>query len=263
MLKNRLIFTLLHGDGVYHLSRNFSLQKVGDIGWINKYYYFEMMSRYIDELMILDVSRGAKSTDALTGQLRVLGRGVFAPVAAGGGITSVADADRLFRAGADKVVLNTAFFQNPALPERLSRLYGAQSIVASLDYKIGADGARHIRIHNGAKDTKIELTEAVRWAESVGAGELYITCIDRDGTGEGYDLEGLRLCAKATGLPIIASGGAGNSAHFAQAMNVEGLQAVATANLFNFMDAGLQDARAELLDMGYALGAWAYNGSAS
>ena len=252
-----MIFTLLFGDGAYHLSRNFSLQQVGDINWITTHYCFEIMSRYLDELMVLDVSRGDRDPKGLVEQIRALCRNVFAPVAAGGGIRSLEDANRLFRAGVDKVVLNSAFFLDPALPRHLAAVYGSQSIVASLDYRVEAGGARRVRIRNGGEETGVDLVEAVHRIEELGAGEVFMTCIDRDGTGQGYDIEGLRLCAAATGLPLIASGGAGNSAHFARAFSEAGVQAVATANLFNFMDEGLQDARAELLDMDYPLGNWA------
>lgn len=257
MLKSRLIFTLLLDAGCYNLSRNFRLQRVGDLKWVQENYDFDSIARSIDELIVLDVARTeASDINGLAGQVRLLGEQCFMPIAAGGGIRSVEHAQKLFQGGADKIVLNSPYFENTGLVRDLVGIYGSQSIVASVDFRLHEDGARRVYCQGGTRDTGYKLEQAIELVQEVGTGELFLTSMDRDGTGDGYDLEALSIASRLASVPVIASGGAGNHVHFVEALRSRAVNAVATANLFNFMGDGLQDARELLLASGFPLCMW-------
>ena len=135
MLKKRLIFTLLHDSGNFMLSRNFRLQKVGDLNWLKRNYDFQKISFYIDELIILDVSRKDRSIEKFCEILKEISYGCFVPISSGGGIRSMNDAKKILRSGADKIILNTTLFEDFKLVKELSREFGQQCIVGSLDIK--------------------------------------------------------------------------------------------------------------------------------
>ena len=256
MLKNRLLFTLLYGDGVYNLSRNFNLQKVGDLSWFQENYDFESITNSVDELVILDVSRGDRDSDEFAKQIRTLSKICFMPIAAGGGVSSLRDAYEYFEAGADKIVLNTAFVSNHPLISELVRIFGSQSIVASIDFRVSINSVRMTYINNGAIPTGIPLEQAIRAADALSPGEIYLTSVSRDGTGNGYDLESLKIAASLCKIPVIASGGAGNYVHFRECLSSGYVKAVSTANLFNFICDGLSDARNLILQEGVDLAKW-------
>jgi cyclase len=247
----------LFADGIYNLSRNFRLQQVGDLDWVLKNYDFQSIARSIDELIVLDVGRSEQRAVAgLCSALRSLGRNCFMPVAAGGGVKRLADAKQLFEAGADKLVLNSAYFLDPDLVREVAKIYGSQSIVASLDYRREKDGTRRVYFSHGSQMSAFSLQQAVAYVQDVGAGEIYMTSIDHDGTGHGFDMEGLALVAPSCPVPIIASGGAGNHLHFSEALKSGLVTAVSTANLFNFMADGLADARSSLVVDGIDFSVW-------
>ena len=256
MLKDRLIFTLLYGDHVFNLSRNFSLQRVGDLKWVQDNYAFNSIARSIDELVILDVSRGDRNIEELAAQVELLAKSCFVPIAAGGGIRTIDHAHTLFRAGADKVVLNSLMFTDPELVRDLSRSFGGQSIVASIDYRIDPDGSRKVFTKNGTQFTGMALVEALNYVVSLNIGEVYLTSINNDGTGNGFDIEGLRISSEECEVPTIASGGAGNYKHLIEGLRLAGIRAVSTANLFNFMGDGIREARELMVENGAALCMW-------
>lgn len=260
MVRNRLIFSLLYDDGNYSLSRNFRLQKVGNLDWVLDNYDFNSIARSIDELVVLDVSRSkARDVNSLSNELQRLGRNCFMPFAVGGGIRTLDHALQLFKAGADKIVMNTTYFSNPDLVKSLGRIVGVQSIVASIDYRVAPDGARLVYINNGSEVVGCSLIEAIRHIQTIGAGELYLTSMGNDGTGQGFDLATLRMVASFCSIPVIASGGAGNHNHFSAALKSGLVSAVSTANLFNFMGDGLADARQALLADGIDLSSWDFS----
>ena len=256
MAKPRMCFALLYANGKFHLSRNFNLQAVGDYAWLMENYEFESIARSIDELVILNVGRNPDGWGDFIHTVQRLVNRCFMPVAVGGGIRNTEQARLLFENGADKVVLNSAFFSNPQLVTNLARLYGAQSIVASLDFRRNAAGEAEIFIEGGRKNTGVLLAEAVSEAARGGAGEVYLTSIDRDGTGMGYDLAALDTAFNSCDLPIIAAGGADTSDCLAEGIRSGLASAVSTAHLFNFMCDGLRDAREQLIADGIPLTQW-------
>ena len=256
MAKPRMCFALLYADGNFHLSRNFNLQEVGNFDWLMENYEFESITRSIDELLILNVGRGAPDWPGFIENVQKVVKYCFMPVAVGGGIRNTEQARLLFENGADKLVLNSAFFRDAQLVNRLARLYGAQSIVASLDFQRNGAGEAEIFVDGGRENTGVRLAEAVSGAARAGAGEIYLTSIDRDGTGMGYDLEALQTAFKACDLPIIAAGGADTSDRLGEGIRSGFASAVSTAHLFNFMCDGLREAREELIADGIPLSHW-------
>lgn len=255
MLKKRLIFTLLYHRGQFMLSRNFRLQKVGDMRWLQKNYNFSKISFSIDELVVLDVTRDGRDSRAFCYDLAELCKDCFVPVAAGGGVRSLETAKALLRSGADKVVVNTALYAETGFVEQLAAEFGQQCIVAAVDVKQGADGFQAY-INNGETCIPGTASDWIERVSSLSVGEIYLNSIDKDGTGQGYHIELLDLLPENLTQPLILAGGAGNAAHLAEGLSDPRTSAVATAHLFNFVGDGLSKARQNLIGNGVDLAYW-------
>jgi cyclase len=256
MLKKRLVFTLLYDSGYFTLSRNFHLQRVGNLEWLQKNYDFSQISFYIDELIILNVTRGYAKQDSFLRVLENITKGCFVPIAAGGWVRSVDDARNLLCSGADKIILNTAVFTKPSLLENLAINFGQQCIVASIDFKRSLNNQYSILIESGTKTMKQSaevLLQEIQWSA---IGECYLNSIDQDGTGQGYDLDILSQLPKQCSVPIIMAGGAGKPSHMKKALINKQIDAVATANLLNFVGDGLQECRKFLIESQVNLASW-------
>lgn len=255
MLRNRLIFGLIYNNGAFMQSRNFRLQRVGDINWLEKNYKFQKISFSLDELLVVDATKGAKDIEKFSAVVSRLVDDVFIPVAAGGGIRKIEDAELLFKSGADKVILNTPLYTNPALASEIINRYGSQSLVASVDYKV-INGEPIVHINDGTQSIDAAMQDYLRYLEQLGVGEIVFNSIDKDGTGFGYDLENIEKYAKSVNMPFIVMGGAGNERHLSEGLSIDGVSAVATANLFNFIGNGLPNARTYMLEHGANLARW-------
>ncbi len=256
MLKKRLIFTLLYSNGQFILSRNFRHQKVGNISWLKSNYNFAHISCSIDELVVLDVSHGEKNLDDFCATLKQLTQGCFIPIAAGGGINSIAGARKLLRSGADKVVINSSLFLMDGFISDLASEFGQQSIVASIDIKTGSDGFYHAWSHGGSRQVNGTADFWMDQLMNLEVGEIYLNSIDRDGTGQGYDLGLLDLLPVSISKSVILAGGVGNASHLAVGLADSRVDAVATAHLFNFIGDGLKRARKSLISSGFNLPVW-------
>ena len=202
-----------------------------------------------DELVFLDISA---SPDARRTTLEMVSRvaeSIFIPFTVGGGIRAVEDAGAALRAGADKVSVNTAAVRDPALVSRLSESFGSQCVVAAVDVR-RRDGRLTVVVNGGREETPLEAIEWIRRLETLGAGEILLTSLDRDGTGQGYDLALVREAAAAVSLPVIASGGAGNLGHLAEAFEA-GAHGGLAATIFHFQGSTLPEARAYLRERGH------------
>ena len=256
MLKKRLIFTLLYSQGQFMLSRNFRLQKVGDLKWLQTNYNFSHISFSIDELIVLDVTRGVRNTEAFCEALKSLAEGCFVPISAGGGIRTIENARNLLRSGADKVVVNSTLYENNGFVSHLASEFGQQCVVASMDIKSAPDGTYQAWSECG---NQCQPGLAASWIEQVTqdpVGELYLNSMDRDGTGQGYDLRLLDLLPANMPKPVILAGGVGNASHLAAGLADPRVDAVATAHLFNFVSDGLKQARQSLISGGVVLPLW-------
>ncbi len=243
MLKKRIIFTLLYDDGNFMLSRNFRLQKVGDIHWLKKNYNFSHISFFIDELIIFDVSRNNRNIKKFCDVLSSLTDGCFVPITAGGGIRKLEDAKLLLRSGADKVSINSSLFSDISLSKELISNYGKQCVVGSIDIKRTDDGSYQIWTESGLKLVDEDISDLLSKLEKENVGEIYINSIDQDGTGQGFDFKLLENIPNDLSIPLIFAGGVGNASHLIEGLRDNRVDAVATAHLFNFVGDGLKKAR--------------------
>lgn len=252
MLTKRLIFTLLYDSGSFMLSRNFRLQKIGDISWLEKNYGFASVGYSIDELIVIDVSRQPHDTTKFCENLKRLTQDCFAPIAAGGSIKTISHARELLRSGADKVVLNTALHDQPELIEEIAAEFGRQCIVASVDVQ-KINNKYEVFKSNGSIKTGDSLEHFLLKCAGLPIGEIYLTSIDRDGTGNGLNLEMLDFATHINEVPLILMGGVGNADHIIAGLQDNRVDAVATANLLNFMGDGLLRARESAIAAGINL----------
>jgi cyclase len=191
----------------------------------------------VDELILLDIEateRGGIQFDWIEDVVTE----AFMPVAYGGGIRSIGDCETLLRRGVEKIVVNTAAFETPDLIASASSRFGAQAVVVSIDIKRDLLGRARVYTRRGRHRTGLDAVAAGRRAESLGAGEIVLTSIDRDGTYTGYDLEVLGQVSAAVGIPVIANGGAGTIADFTRAVTETGCTAVAAGSMFVFAAPG-------------------------
>ena len=213
----------------------------------------EQAARYdadgADELVFLDISASPEARRTTLEMVSRVAESIFIPFTVGGGIRSAADAGAVLRAGADKVTVNTAAVRDPSLVSRLAESFGSQCIVAAVDVK-RVDGRLTVVINGGREVTELEAVEWSRRLEALGAGEILLTSMDRDGTGAGYDLPLIQAVSQAVSMPVIASGGAGNLVHLAEALEA-GAHGVLAATIFHFQDSSLPRARAYLRERGY------------
>ena len=258
MLKKRLIFTLLFDGTGFVLSRNFRLQRVGDLQWLQKNYKFENTVRSIDELVILNVSREKSDLKAFSEVIKSLSKGCFVPISAGGGICSVGDAGALLKSGADKVVINTMLITDFNLVQQIANKYGKQSIVATIDVKRGLDGQFTQYIDSGRIKFEDDPKLILERLQDGPIGEIYLNSMDRDGTGQGFDMDTLELLPTNGTKPVILAGGVGNSNHLDLGLRDNRVDAVATAHLFNFVGNGLESARNKLVSAGYRFPIWKF-----
>lgn len=246
MLKVRVIPTLLW--------KNFGLVKgVGFDSWRRVGPVLPAIKVYnqreVDELVLLDIVAHDTGDDPDFESLSDFGQDCFVPLTVGGGIVNVDQVRRLLRAGADKVSVNSAAYDNPDLVSEIARRFGVQCVVASVDVRREEGGWRCYRGAGGTPTGK----DAIDWArelEARGAGEILITSIERDGTMEGYDLPLIEAVASAVNIPVIASGGAGNYQHMVDAVQQAGASAVAAASIFHFTEQTPAGAKAALAAAG-------------
>ena len=255
MLRKRIIFSLIYSNGFYNQSRNFQLQKVGDVKWLENFYKFSEISFSIDELLIVNSNKEVKNIDEFSSNISKIVKNVFVPIAAGGGIRKISDAELLFKNGADKVIINSALLENPDFVIELVKKYGSQSIIASMDFRIIENQIVFFN-NDGRKKIEMNSDDYLNYVKSLNVGEILLNSIDRDGTGFGYDFDSIDRISQNLEIPLIIFGGAGNEKHFYQGLNRNGISAVATANLFNFVGNGLPNARKWLIDRKVNIANW-------
>jgi cyclase len=203
-----------------------------------------------DELVFLDITASSDGRDTMVDVVRRTAEQVFIPFTVGGGIRSVDDARTMLRAGADKVSVNTAAVQRPALISDIAAEFGAQCVVCAIDAKARAGGGFEVYLHGGRTPTGID---AVAWAAEaarLGAGEILLTSMDRDGTRDGFDLALTRAVADAVGVPVIASGGVGTLQHLVDGITEGGADAVLAASIFHFGEHTITEAKAAMASAG-------------
>ncbi|MDH4190494.1 MAG: imidazole glycerol phosphate synthase subunit HisF [Betaproteobacteria bacterium] len=214
----------------------------------------EIAARYdregADELCFLDITASSDERDLILHVIESVADRVFIPLTVGGGVRKVEDVRRLLNAGADKVSINTAAVQNPALVREASARVGNQCIVVAIDAKRRPTGGWEVYTHGGRKSTGLDAVDWARRMQQAGAGEILLTSMDRDGTRDGFDLALTRAVSDAVGIPVIASGGVGNLDHLAAGVLEGRADAVLAASIFHFGDYTVREAKVHMSERG-------------
>lgn len=240
--KNRLIAVIFFKSGNIVQSKLFKQHRVvGD-----PYTIIERLSFWnADEVIYLNIrpellninrqDKSLKYASEFDKIIELVGKKAFMPLTVGGGIRSVKDAEKFFKMGADKISINTMIIENPSFVYNCSRIYGSQSIVASIDIKKDSEGRYNAYTNSGKEKVNRNLFDYIKNVEELGVGELLINNIDRDGMAQGYDLKLLKLIQEITTLPIIFTGGVGRFDDFVSGIR-NNLNAVAAGNIFHFSE---------------------------
>ena len=186
-----------------------------------------------DELVFLDITASSDQRDIILDVVERTAEQVFIPLTVGGGVRNLEDIKKILRAGADKVSVNSAAVNRPQLIMDAAKKFGSQCVVVAVDAKRNERGGWDVYLNGGRVNTKMDAIAWIKTAVGLGAGEILLTSMDADGTKSGYDLELIHLAADAVNVPVIASGGAGKLAHFAEAA-AAGADALLAASLFHF-----------------------------
>ena len=203
-----------------------------------------------DELTFLDITASSDDRDIILHVIEQVASQVFIPLTVGGGVRRLADVRRLLNAGADKISINTAAVQDPQLVADAAGRYGAQCIGVAIDAKQVAPGRWSVFTHGGRNDTGMDAIDWARRVEALGAGEILLTSMDRDGTRNGFDVGLTRAVADAVGVPVVASGGVGNLDHLVDGVIEGRADAVLAASIFHFGEFTVAQAKARMAERG-------------
>jgi len=243
MLAKRIIPCLDVADGRVVKGVNFlGLRDAGDPVEIARRYDQEEA----DEIVFLDIRASTDNRDTMLDVVSRTAEQVFMPLCVGGGIRTLEDIRRLLAAGADKVSINTPAIENPEFVGLAASRFGSQCIVVAIDAKRTPDGAYLVHSHGGRDGGRPTPLEPLAWAKEAdarGAGEILLTCMDCDGTKNGYDTDLTRAVADAVSVPVIASGGAGTLEHLRAALQEGGADAALAASIFHFQEHSIREAK--------------------
>jgi imidazole glycerol-phosphate synthase subunit HisF len=203
-----------------------------------------------DELVFLDITASHEGRDTKVELAGRTGDEVFIPYTIGGGIGTLEDIRNILKAGADKISVNTAAVNDPSLVQRAAERFGSQCVVVAIDGRRRPDGSWEVYTHGGRTPAAVDVLEWARKVEALGAGEIMLTSMDRDGTKLGYDLPMTKAVCDAVSIPVIASGGAGNLEHLAEAIEETGCDAVLAASIFHYGEHTIAEAKALLVSRG-------------
>lgn len=243
MLAKRLIPCLDVKDGRVVKGINFvNLTDVGDPAETAKLYY----EQGCDELVFLDITATHEARDTMVDVVRQVAAQVFIPFTVGGGIRSVEDMQKMLKAGADKVAINSSAVANPELIKQGAEKFGNQCIVVAIDAKAQADGSFHVYINGGRKDTGLDVLAWAKKVVALGAGEILLTSMDQDGTKAGFDLRLNELVASAVSVPVIASGGAGTAEDVIEVFEKTSVTAALAASVFHYGEIDIRDLKAKM-----------------
>lgn len=243
MLAKRIIPCLDVKDGRVVKGVNFvNLTDVGDPAETAKLYY----EQGCDELVFLDITATHEARDTMVEVVRHVADQVFIPFTVGGGIRSVADMSKMLRAGADKVGINSSAVANPDLIRQGSEKFGNQCIVVAIDAKRQADGSFHVYVNGGRKDTGLDAVEWAKQAVALGAGEILLTSMDKDGTKSGFDIALSNAVANAVNVPVIASGGAGTAHDIVDVFQQTSVTGALAASVFHYGEIDIKDVKLKM-----------------
>ena len=248
MTKSRLIAVVIVRDGRVVQSEKF---KHNHVIHYDALHAIESFSRWdIDEIVILNVSLNKNTQKHFADIVEKVSSVCWVPLTAGGFIDSLNYGSELIRRGADKLIINSAFHEEPSVPLELSNKFGKQCIVASIDVRTSFGSKPIVWVNRARKSTNIDLAEWVNRCEANGAGEVFLNNIEFDGNRKGFDLSSLKIVVNSTRLPIVIFGGAFLNKHFAEGLDI-GASAVAAANIFHYKEMATKQVKRYLLKNGY------------
>lgn len=231
MLAKRIIPCLDVRDGRVVKGVNFvNIRDAGDPVELARFY----SDQGADEIVFLDITATSDVRDTVADVVERTASQVFVPLTVGGGIRTLEDFQKLLRAGADKISVNSAAVKDPSLISRAAERFGSQCVVLAIDARLRPDGSYEVVTAGGRTPTGLDAVEWAKRGEALGAGEILLTSMDADGTKAGFDLEMTRAVTQAVSIPVIASGGCGSLEHFAQVFDQTGCDAALAASLFHF-----------------------------
>jgi len=243
MLRKRLITVLTFCDGVLHRTKLFEPDYRYTLNFVDAW--------SVDEVVLLDVTRpGQGRRENFLEVVRDFARRAFVPITVGGGVRTIDNVSEYLANGADKVAVNTGAIDDPDLIGTIARQYGTQCVVLSIDARLEADGAHQVYAEFGTRATGLTPQEWARDGVEQGAGEIFLTSIDKDGSLEGYDTELCQSVSEAVSVPILLCGGAGGWNHFVDGFEKGSASAVCTANIYHFTEASIRSAKAHLMRAG-------------
>ncbi len=243
MLRNRLITVLTFNDGVLFRTKHF------DPDYRYTHNFVDAWST--DEIVALDITRpGEGNRDTFLTIVRQLASKCFVPLAAGGGIKNADNIKELLNNGADKIIINTEAVKNPGIITKAATLFGTQCVVVSIDAKKYDDQDYEVFIEYGKKPSGLDPAEWAEKAQDLGAGEIMITSINRDGSLEGYDNELNRMVSEAVDIPVLVCGGAGKWQDFVDGVELGKASAVCTTNIYHFTETSINSAKKYMHEAG-------------
>jgi len=246
LLSKRIIPCLDIKEGRVVKGTNFvNLRDAGSAVELAERYYYEGA----DEIVFLDITATEEKRKTLVELVKEISKVIRIPFTVGGGISSIEDIDALLKAGADKISLNSSIVRNPKLIEEGAKRFGSQAIVAAIDVK-KIENQYSVFIKGGKEKTELEGFSWCKQSEELGAGEILLTSMDKDGTKDGYDLEFLKNLTDLVRIPVIASGGAGAKEHFLDAFKNANVDACLAASLFHFKELEIKDLKNYLIENG-------------
>ena len=242
MLRHRLITVLTFNDGTLFRTKLFEPDY--------RYTHNFVDSWLVDEIVMLDVTRKEGDNQAFLDVVTQFAHDCFVPLAVGGGIRTLDDVRKFMAVGGDKVVVNSGAVERPQLISEIAEAYGTQCVVLSIDARLTDGGGYEVYSACGSKATGMDPADWAKQGEELGAGEIMITSIERDGSLQGYDLDLCRRVSDAVSVPVLVLGGAGSWKHFVEGVEEGGASAVCTQNIYHFTENSILSAKKFLAERG-------------
>ena len=248
----RIIFTFLYYDGYFILSRNFFRQKIGNEQWLFENYKLGKVAHGLDEIMLLNISSTNYFDAEFLSLINKITQNCFIPITVGGKIRSEKCAEKYFKAGADKLLINNLNFTKPQITKNIINIYGSQAVMACLNYKY-SNGKIVVYLSDGKTLYNKSAIESLNFLLELQVGEALLQSIDNDGTGVGLDMSIINLIPDYFHLPVILMGGIGKLDHFIEGLSNDKVDAVATANILNFIGSSIINVRDTVLEKGISV----------
>ena len=245
----RIIFTFLYDEGQMVLSRNFFRQKIGDQNWLFQNYNLGTVAYGLDEIMLLNISKSNQFDNDFLQLIEKVTKNCFIPITVGGKIKSEKCAEAYYKAGADKILINNINFTDPQITRDIIKIYGSQAVMSCLNYKVD-EGKIDVYQSDGKSKHNVTANEYLNFLLDLRVGEILFQSIDHDGSGIGLDMSILNIIPKYFPLPIILMGGIGKLDHFIEGLSNDKVDAVATANILNFIGSFILNVRKAVMEQG-------------